>query len=71
MIRCEACGTENPADAAYCSNCARKLDPDTQEAVARQRAEHTATGIRWSAVLSAVIAVVIILLIVLFVTHVI
>jgi uncharacterized membrane protein YvbJ len=71
MIRCEACGTENPPDAAYCSNCARKLDPATQEAVARRRAEHRATGIRWSAVLTTAIAIIIILLIVLFATHVI
>jgi uncharacterized membrane protein YvbJ len=71
MIRCEACGTENPADATFCSNCARKLDVATQEEVARRRAEHTATGIRWSAVLVALLAGVVIVLIVLFVTHVI
>ena len=71
MIRCEACGTENPPDATYCANCARKLDAATQEAVTRRRAEHTATGIRWSAVLTGVVAVIIVLIIVLFVTHVI
>jgi uncharacterized membrane protein YvbJ len=70
MIRCEACGTENPPDAAFCSNCARKLDTATQEAVVRQRAEHTATGIRWSAVLAALLVATVLVLVILFVTHV-
>lgn len=68
MIRCEACGTENPPDASFCSKCARKLDSATQEAVARRRAEHTATGVRWSAVLLALLIAIIIVLVVLFVT---
>lgn len=72
MITCQACGTENPDGAAYCSNCARKLDPKTQEAVVRQREAHSATGTRWSAVLAAaLIAIIIIVLVVLLVTHVI
>ena len=71
MIRCEACGTENPPDASFCSNCARKLDAETQEAVVRRRAEHTATGTRWSAVLTAAVIVLILIVVVLFVTHVI
>jgi uncharacterized membrane protein YvbJ len=60
VIRCQACGTENPADATYCSNCARKLDPATQESIVRQRAEHTATGIRWSTVIMTVVAVLVV-----------
>jgi len=71
MIRCEACGTENPPDASFCVNCARKLDPATQEAVVRRRAEHTATGVRWSAVLLALFIALVIVLVILFATHVI
>jgi uncharacterized membrane protein YvbJ len=71
MIRCQACGTENPPDAAFCSNCARKLDAATQEAVVRRRAEHTATGVRWPAVALAALLAIILVLIVLFLTHVI
>lgn len=71
MIRCEACGTENPPDASYCSKCARKLDPETQSAVAVQRAEHTATGLRWSSVIVALILLLILIaLAVLVITHV-
>ncbi len=71
MITCQACGTQNPEGAAYCSKCARKLDPETQEAVVRQRAEHTATGIRWSMVLlAAAVIIVIIVIVALFVLHV-
>ena len=71
MIVCQACGTSNPADATYCSKCARKLDPATQNAVAKQRAQHTATGINWSSVAVAVIVVVVVAaVLVLVVTHV-
>ena len=69
VIQCTACGTENPAGATYCKQCARKLDAAAQAAVAERRASHTATGIRWSAVLAAgVILILILLLIALFVT---
>jgi uncharacterized membrane protein YvbJ len=71
MIRCEACGTENPPDAAFCSNCARKLDAATQQAVVRRREEHTATGVRWPAVALAVLIAIVIMLVILFITHVI
>lgn len=64
VIRCQACGTENPPGAAYCSNCARKLDPATQESVVRQRAEHTTTGVRWTAVIAAVLVALLVILIV-------
>lgn len=71
MIVCQACGTSNPDDAAYCSKCARKLDPVTQNAVARQRAQHTATGINWSSVVITLAVVVIVAaVLVLVVTHV-
>lgn len=71
VVRCQACGTENPPGAAFCSKCARKLDPETQQAVAEQRAAHTATGIDWSRVVLAVIVFVIIVAVVaLLVTHV-
>jgi uncharacterized membrane protein YvbJ len=60
MIVCQACGISNPLDAAHCSNCARKLDPATQNAVARQRAQHSATGINWSSVVVALIVVVLV-----------
>jgi hypothetical protein len=69
-IRCQACGTENPPGSTYCSNCATRLDAETQQAVARRRQEHTATGIRWAAVAGVVLTVLIILLVVLFLTHV-
>jgi uncharacterized membrane protein YvbJ len=72
VIRCQACGTENPSGATYCVKCARKLDAATQESITRQRAEHTATGIRWSAVITVVlIALVIIAVLALLVTGVI
>lgn len=64
MVVCQGCGTENPPDAAYCSKCARKLDQATQAAVVRRRAEHTATGVRWAAVMAAVILVLVIALVV-------
>lgn len=64
MIRCEACGTENPPGTAYCSGCARKLDADTQATVARRRAEHTATGVAWMRVLLAIVIVIIVVAVV-------
>lgn len=71
MIVCEACGTSNPNDAAYCSKCARKLDPATQNAVAQQRASHTATGINWSSVVIAIVVMLVVAaVVVLVVTHV-
>ncbi|GAC1512773.1 MAG: hypothetical protein NVS2B16_16260 [Chloroflexota bacterium] len=71
MIRCQACGTDNPDGAAYCVKCARKLDDATQASVAERRAAHTATGIRWSAVISAlIILILVIVLIALFALHV-
>jgi len=71
MVRCEACGTENPPDASYCVKCARKLDPETQQAVAVQRAQHTDTGIRWSSVILAIILLLIlVVLATLIITHV-
>jgi uncharacterized membrane protein YvbJ len=72
MITCQACGTENPADAAYCSKCARKLDPETQQTVSRRREEHSAVGIRWTAVITAVVVIILVaVLVALLVTHVI
>ena len=72
MVRCQACGTENPEGAQYCVNCARKLDAATQEAVVRQRESHTATGIAWSRVLIAVLVILVIALVLtLVLTHVI
>ncbi len=71
MIVCKACGTSNSADAAYCSKCARKLDRETQNAVAQQRAQHSATGINWSSIVVALAVVVIVAaVLVLVVTHV-
>jgi hypothetical protein len=69
-ITCQACGTENSPGSTYCSNCATRLDVETQRAVTRRREEHTATGIRWPAIAGAALLVIIVLLIVLFVTHV-
>jgi uncharacterized membrane protein YvbJ len=69
-VRCQACGTENFPGSTYCSNCATRLDTDTQQAVARRRQEHVATGVRWPAVAAAGLLVIVILLIALFVTHV-
>jgi uncharacterized membrane protein YvbJ len=72
MIRCEGCGAENPPGAAYCSACARKLDPETQETIVRTRQQHSAAGVRWSAVLAALIVLIAVIVIVaLFATHVI
>jgi uncharacterized membrane protein YvbJ len=70
MVRCQACGSENPPDATYCANCARKLDVETQQAVVEQRAAHTATGIRWPIVITTIVAVIlVILLLILLATH--
>jgi uncharacterized membrane protein YvbJ len=70
MVTCQACGTENPPDATFCSKCARKLDVETQQAVVEQRAAHTATGIRWPIVIATIVALVlIVLLLVLLATH--
>jgi uncharacterized membrane protein YvbJ len=73
MIRCQACGTENPPGAEYCVKCARKLDPETQKAVVAQREAHTATGIRWSSVIITLVILIVIIAVVaaLFATHVI
>lgn len=72
MVRCQACGTQNPPGATYCSKCARKLDEATQQAVVERRAAHTATGIRWSAVaITAIIVIVIAVLVALLALHVI
>ncbi len=60
MITCQGCGTENEAGAAYCSKCARKLDAATQQNVVRIRQEHTATGLRWSSVIIALILILIV-----------
>jgi uncharacterized membrane protein YvbJ len=64
MILCQACGTENPDSAAYCRKCARKLDAATQSAIVEQRAAHTATGLRWTAVLAVAILVLVILVVI-------
>lgn len=71
MIVCEACGTENPPDRKYCTKCARKLDPETQRAVALQRSEHSAMSINWSAIITALVVLLIVLAVLfLLVTHV-
>lgn len=70
MITCKACGTQNPSDSAFCANCARKLDPETQDAVVAQRAAHAATGVRWSSiVISVVVLLIILAAVLLLVTH--
>ena len=66
MIVCQACGTENPPDTAYCAKCANKLDASTQDAIARTRAEHTATGVAWVRVVGAAVAVIVALAVVIF-----
>lgn len=71
MIECKGCGTANPPGSRYCVNCARSLDEDTQQAVAAQRSQEMATGIRWPAIYAALAAVIVIVVVVLFVTHVI
>lgn len=64
MITCQACGTQNPPDASFCSKCARKLDPETQAEVVRVRKAHTATGFNWAAIVMAVLIVIIIAVVV-------
>jgi uncharacterized membrane protein YvbJ len=72
MITCQACGTANPPDAAYCSKCARKLDPETQQRVVEQRAQHTATSLNWTAVsVAAGVVIVVVIVVALLVTGVI
>jgi uncharacterized membrane protein YvbJ len=72
MVTCQACGTDNPPGAAFCSQCARKLDDETQSEVVRTREAHTATGVDWSRVaMAALAAVIVILVVALLVTHVI
>lgn len=71
MITCQACGTANPDTASFCAQCARKLDPATQQSVVAQRAAHTATGIRWVAVLYTIVAILVVAgLLALVLTHV-
>ncbi len=67
MITCQACGTENPPGADFCSQCARKLDAQTQEEILRTRTAHTTTGLAWARVAYAVIAAVVIILVIVFV----
>jgi uncharacterized membrane protein YvbJ len=67
MITCQACGTENPPGATFCSQCARKLDEETQSSVVRVREAHSATGIDWSRVVYAVVAAVLVIVVVAFV----
>jgi len=72
VIICEGCGTTNEEGASYCSKCARKLDVETQQAVAARRAEHSVTAVRLRAVLIAgVITLIVLVVIVLVVTRVI
>ena len=71
MISCQACGTENADDATYCTKCARKLDPETQDAVVQQRASYRATGLNLSKlVLTAVVTIVLVVLIIVLLVHV-
>jgi uncharacterized membrane protein YvbJ len=71
MIVCQACGTSNSPNATHCSKCARKLDPATQNAVAQQRAQHSATGVNWSSVVIALIVIILVaaVLVLVVVTH--
>jgi uncharacterized membrane protein YvbJ len=70
MTQCQACFTENPPESKFCSKCARKLDEESQQLVVRQRAEYTATGIRWKLVaLFAVTVVIVIVLVAVLVFH--
>jgi uncharacterized membrane protein YvbJ len=70
VITCQACGTQNPPDAVYCTKCARKLDTATQQAVVQQRASYMATGLNLTRIVaSGVVAIVIIVLVVFFVVH--
>lgn len=70
MITCQACGTQNADDAKYCTKCARKLDPETQQAVVEQRASYRATGLDLSRlVLVSVVTIVVIVVVVVLVVH--
>jgi uncharacterized membrane protein YvbJ len=70
VISCQACGTQNSPDAVYCTKCARKLDPETQQAVVEQRAAYLATGIDISRiVLTTVVAIIVIAVIIFLVVH--
>jgi uncharacterized membrane protein YvbJ len=76
MVRCSACGSENPSGSPFCRKCARKLDAETRSQVERQRATALATqttGIRWvSIAVSAIlllIAALIIFVVLAFVVH--
>jgi uncharacterized membrane protein YvbJ len=70
VIICQACGTQNPQDAVYCTKCARKLDPETQQAVVQQRASYLATSLDLSRiVITTVVAIVIIIVVVFLVVH--
>lgn len=60
MTTCQACGTKNAPGTAYCTKCARKLDAETQQRVVRQRAEHTATGINWAAIIMSIVVLVVV-----------
>jgi uncharacterized membrane protein YvbJ len=61
MITCQACGTQNPAGSQYCSKCARKLDEKTQQRIVAQREAHSAMGVRWSAVILALLVLIIVI----------
>jgi uncharacterized membrane protein YvbJ len=70
LITCQACGTQNPPEAAYCTKCARKLDPETQQAVVQQRASYLATGLNVSRiVITSVGAIILVVLVVFLVIH--
>lgn len=70
MITCQACGTQNPPDAVYCTKCARKLDAETQQAIVQQRASYLATGLDVSRiVLTTVVAIIVVAVIIFLVVH--
>ncbi len=70
VITCQACGTENADDAKYCTKCARKLDPETQEAVVQKRASYSATGLDLSKlVLTAVVTIVLVVVVIVLLVH--
>jgi len=64
---CQACGTDNPEGTTYCQQCATRLDAGTQQRVLERRAAHSALGIRWPAVMAAIVLALIITIVVLFV----
>lgn len=69
-ITCQACGTQNPAEATYCTKCARKLDSETQAAVVQQRHSYLASGIDLSrVVIAAVLALVVVAVVILLVVN--